>query len=134
MRTGSARFFEDGLWILCAAALVFSFALPLRALPHLTLCWFYSFTHIPCPACGLTRAFLCISHGDWRQAFIFNPFGFVWYLLIIYGFLRPLLLRNAPRLFAPVEKMLAANFFFPILVGLMFAVWIWRLKSGTLIG
>lgn len=131
---GPSRFFADTLWGLCAAALVLSYTLPLPALPHCTFCWFYDLTHIPCPACGLTRAFLCISHGDWRQAWVFNPFSFVWYFLAVYGFLRPFLLRHVARFSSPFEKLFTANFFFPVLVGLMFVVWIWRLKSGTLIG
>jgi len=28
---------------------------------------------IPCPFCGMTRAFLCVLHGDILRAFYFHP-------------------------------------------------------------
>jgi hypothetical protein len=37
---------------------------------------------IDCPGCGLTRAFICISHGQLEKAWRFNPASFVVYLFI----------------------------------------------------
>lgn len=38
---------------------------------------------IPCPSCGLTRAFCALSHGDFPAALAYNPlspvmYGFFW--------------------------------------------------------
>jgi hypothetical protein len=114
---------------MCAGAVLLSFCLPLRALPRESFCWFYNLTHLPCAGCGLTRSFICISHGDWRQAYEFNPFGFVWYFLALYGFLRPLLLRHLSSRLAFLEKLFKGDAFFPALAGLMFLVWAWRIYT-----
>lgn len=118
---------EFFLWILCAGAVLTSFLLPLSALPEESLCWFYNLTHIPCPGCGLTRAFICISHGQWHQAAQFNPFGFVWYLMALYGSLRPLLSSYFSSLSRSVDRLIKANFFFPSLAVVMVVVWGWRI-------
>lgn len=41
-----------------------SFAVPRSSLPHLPLCWWRALTGWSCPACGLTRAFTEIGHGN----------------------------------------------------------------------
>ncbi len=42
-------------------------------------CLFHSITNVPCPGCGMTRACLSITQGNFMQAYMFNPFA---YLLI----------------------------------------------------
>ena len=37
---------------------------------------------IDCPACGLTRAFISISHGKFLNAWLFNPASFLTYLFV----------------------------------------------------
>ena len=44
-------------------------------------------TGIECPACGLTRSFIALSHGRWMEALRANPssplvYLFFWLLLI----------------------------------------------------
>lgn len=39
-------------------------------------CIFKSITTIPCPGCGMTRACLSITHGQFADALRFNPFSF----------------------------------------------------------
>lgn len=39
------------------------------------ICVFHRVTGIQCPGCGMTRAFLCLLHGDWRGAWDLNPFS-----------------------------------------------------------
>ena len=45
-------------------------------------CPFYFFLGIPCPFCGMTRAFLCVLKGDLIEAFYFHP---LWPLVIVAG-------------------------------------------------
>ncbi len=39
-------------------------------------CLFQSITDIPCPGCGMTRACLSLSHGQFIDAWRFHPFSF----------------------------------------------------------
>lgn len=42
-------------------------------------CPLYFFLGIPCPFCGMTRAFLCILKGEFIESFYFHP---LWSLVI----------------------------------------------------
>jgi hypothetical protein len=129
MQKGFSNSFALGLWALCAGALGLSFVLPPSALASHSICWFYNLSHIPCPGCGLTRAFLFISHGEWSRAWNLNPFGFVWYALAIYGFFRPLLMNRVPRFSLPLDRAVQGAVFIPGLVILMVLVWAWRIGA-----
>ena len=87
---------------LALAALGVSLIWPPGNLPDVPLCAMKTYTGLQCPGCGLTRAFCAISHGQFRAAWGFNPFGFIFYAgaLVLAG--RPLLWRFAPK----VEKRL----------------------------
>lgn len=37
-------------------------------------CYFYVWTGLYCPGCGITRAILSLLRGDFYQAFRYNPF------------------------------------------------------------
>ena len=51
-----------------------AFLLPAHGL-GIELCLFKRISGQPCFGCGLTRAVICTAHGQWTQAFIYNPFG-----------------------------------------------------------
>ena len=36
-------------------------------------CPLHAITGIPCPTCGATRGVRCLIHGDWGDAFLWNP-------------------------------------------------------------
>ncbi len=40
-------------------------------------CYFKSIAGIPCPGCGLTRAFLSLLYGDIASAFFYHPLFFM---------------------------------------------------------
>lgn len=112
-----------GLWVLCLAAVGVSLIAPLSALPSWDLCWFKALTHHPCPGCGLTHSFLAIGHGEWAEAWSFNPFGYVWYLLALYVLFRPVFLHLAPKGTGKTDRFLGSGPFFAGLVLSMFVVW-----------
>jgi len=47
------------------------------------LCPFRLLTGLPCPGCGLTRAWVYLAHGQWRDSFLANPFGMVMVALLV---------------------------------------------------
>ena len=89
------------------AALILSVLLPPpdttgRILHLPSICPFYLITGLPCPGCGLTRAFVLISHGEWRQSLAFHPVGWLAYaaflLMCIDGLPMLIGVRDAPLL------------------------------------
>jgi Protein of unknown function (DUF2752) len=40
---------------------------------------------IPCPTTGGTRSVLALCHGEWRQAFLYNPLTLVYLVLFAYS-------------------------------------------------
>lgn len=42
---------------------------------HLWSCPFAELTGLPCPGCGMTRAFLAMARGDWSSALRLHPFA-----------------------------------------------------------
>jgi hypothetical protein len=71
--------------ILLSITLVASVILPLPGhdgkIIHLpTICVFYHTTGLPCPACGLTRAFVCIGHGRLLESVHWHPLGLIVYV------------------------------------------------------
>jgi succinate-acetate transporter protein len=52
-----------------------------NALP--LFCPFKAITGIPCPGCGMTRAILSMTKGDFHGAFAFNPFSFFLLFMVI---------------------------------------------------
>src|SRR5689334_20767214 len=40
--------------------------------PQFVLCPFRALTHLPCPGCGMTRAFCALAHGEFWRAIKLN--------------------------------------------------------------
>lgn len=73
---------QDAAALWGALTLVFAAAilLPLPGadgrIAHLPdVCVFYRLTGLPCPGCGLTRAFVCLEHGHWAESLHWHPLG-----------------------------------------------------------
>lgn len=78
---------------LLSAVFAASFLLPLPAsngqIAHVPdFCPFYRLTGLPCPGCGLTRAFVCISHGQFAQSLHWHPIGWLVYAVFFALWLR----------------------------------------------
>lgn len=55
-------------------------------LVHLpTRCFIKNITGLPCPGCGLTRAYEALFHGHLASAFFYHPL--FWFVPIIFGLL-----------------------------------------------
>ena len=65
------------------AVLVLSWVPWPSAMDEVVLCPLRRWTGIPCPGCGLTRSFRCLSHAEFGRAFELNPFGHVLYPLTL---------------------------------------------------
>lgn len=63
-------------------AVAASFLLPFGGF-GLDLCSVHRVTGLPCPGCGLTRAFISLSHGDFSTAAGLNPFALFLYPLFV---------------------------------------------------
>lgn len=63
-------------------AIAASFVLPFGGF-GLDLCGVHRVTGLPCPGCGLTRAFISLSHGDLATAVGLNPFSLLLYPLFV---------------------------------------------------
>jgi hypothetical protein len=46
-------------------------------------CPFKALTGIPCPGCGMTRALISMTKGDFHAAFRYNPFSFFLLFMIV---------------------------------------------------
>ena len=90
----TAEFFLHLLFFAAAAAvLVLSFNmsvvgsslvyLPGSSIPLPESCTARLFLGIHCPGCGLTRAFISISHGQFPDAWNYNPASFMVYLFVV---------------------------------------------------
>ena len=76
-------------------------------------CIIYHVTGLPCPACGLTRAFISLAHLEWRQAFFYHPLFFLAPLVPL------LMLERVPPRWRNILSF--------AVLGVFFAVWIVRM-------
>jgi len=88
-----ARANAGAVWATLTAILAASLLLPLPgrggSIGHLpSVCPFYNLTGLPCPGCGLTRAFVCLGHGQWRESLHWHPLGWLVYGVCLLFWLR----------------------------------------------
>lgn len=86
------------LRLVAALALAASLVLPARGLYGVDLCLFHRTTGLPCPGCGMTRAFCAIGHGQFVRAWALHPFAFPFYGMALGLVSAPLLVRWIPAL------------------------------------
>lgn len=109
-----------------AALVLLASFLPWPAvLEQASLCSFRNWTGLPCPACGLTRGFRCLAHGEIAQAWTHHPFALPLFLLAIGLATSPLWARVWP---AAGTRLLGARVVGPLVgvltVGLLgFGAW-----------
>ncbi len=100
--------------VFIAGIFLLSAVLPLVSVQGIPLCFFRQVTGWDCPGCGLTRAFILIFHGDFRQAIACNalaPILLLWLLLYALRHVYILWLRKIPAWFTPRGNAVIARWF-----------------------
>lgn len=83
-------------FLFLGSALQKVFSCDLKELPFLP-CFFHKITGVPCPGCGMTKAFLSLGSFQFKEAFSYNPFSF-----FLMSFL--IIFVISPRLAKPLEQ------------------------------
>lgn len=114
----------------CALVLLLSFLLPPGGvptwLPGLDTCGFHAATGLPCPGCGLTRAFIALAHGQLREAWRLHPFAFPLYAVCVGGLGTPWVATYLPALTGPGAARILQRAALVLALALM-AFGTWRL-------
>ena len=100
-------------------------------LPGVVLCPFRALTGLPCPGCGMTRAFCSIGHGEFARAFGYNalaPFVFLAALLLWAHALATVLKLDSAR--AALEGLRPTPRAASLMLALTLAWWVVRLCAG----
>ncbi|HEV7891159.1 MAG TPA: DUF2752 domain-containing protein [Pyrinomonadaceae bacterium] len=100
-------------------------------LPGLVLCPFRALTGLPCPGCGMTRAFCALGHGDLSGAFGYNalaPFVFAAALLLWAHSLATVLKFNSAR--AALERLKPTQRAAGLMLAVTLVWWVVRLSAG----
>jgi len=87
------------------------------------LCLFRRITTLPCPSCGMTRAFVALGHGDLHAALGFNIASPAVFLAACLIFLLALGQAAFSRPILPVVWVAVRRLVFPATVTLMAAAW-----------
>jgi hypothetical protein len=97
--------------------------------PATALCLSRRLLHLPCPGCGLTRAFALLAKGEWSAAFVKHPLAPVLALEGVLGWLAwgaVLAARRPLRLPLPVDTLVLGH------AAVLVALWLGRAATGTL--
>ncbi|HET9211870.1 MAG TPA: DUF2752 domain-containing protein [Thermoanaerobaculia bacterium] len=97
--------------------------------PATVLCLSRRLFHLPCPGCGLTRAFALLAKGEWRAALGMHPLAPVLALEMILGWLAwgaSLARRRPLQMPVRIETVTLAH------VAVLCALWLGRAATGTL--
>ncbi len=106
--------------------LIASFFFPPDGISGLSTCSFHATTGIPCPGCGMTRSFACISHGYFKKAWDYHPFGFLLYSIMLFFLVYPLLSRILPSM----KERLNHNRIYILPIVILAAIWVWGIIRG----
>jgi hypothetical protein len=115
--------------VAAAAAWAAAWGVRLQPGPEHTLCLFRRLTAVPCPGCGLTRAFVHLARGEWLAALADHPLAPLVVLELAAGWAL-WGLAQAGRFRVQPERWLG-----PWLLGhaaALGALWLGRLATGTL--
>ncbi len=117
---------------ICAGFAIAQLFLMIARLPAIP-CWFYEWTGIPCPLCGISRAIGALFRGHIRESFAWHPFGpaavLLAVLLCVAATLPEWRRVALSRYIQRIEERTAAS---AVLMLLLFVFWILRLAVPAL--
>lgn len=113
------RFVEDMKRIRLPLAVLVIYMLCTQLIFH-TVCPWAILTHYPCPACGLTRAGLCVFTLRFREAARWNAMIFLWMPYLLYMLIMRYVVGKKPRYAFGLAVAIAALtcIYFGVRVGL----------------
>jgi len=96
--------------------------------PSGAICLSRRLLHIPCPGCGMTRAFAHLAKGEWGAALVLHPLAPIVALEMVLGWIAwgAAIFQRPLRLPVRIETLLVAN------VAALCALWLGRAATGTL--
>lgn len=91
-------------------------------------CMFRSITGIPCPGCGMGRASVLLSQGDFWEAFLINPLAIPFAIgaLIAIAWLSVDLIRKKETLLPLLTQKMKWPYFL-VLLAVIAGVWGWNI-------
>jgi len=99
------------------------------------VCMIKHTTNIPCPSCGSTRSVISLTKGNFHEALLINPLG---YILAVIMFLSPLwifidIITKKKTLFEFYQKienkLKKPQYAIPLILLVIFN-WIWNITKG----
>ena len=119
------------IWAASTLALLMARFFPFELIPLIS-CPLKTFTYVPCPACGMTRAFMHFVRGDFQVALRVSPLGTLLacaaVAVTIYGALRFTIVRRGWEMkLTRMEATIAR-------IGVVAAVlinWVYLIVSGV---
>jgi hypothetical protein len=119
---------KAGAVILVILGTIILLSIVLDSAPQrLSLCLFRTFTGLPCPSCGMTRAFISLGHGDIYSAVLFNPASILIYIATWVGFILALLQTVYGKKYIEIIWSKYRKALFPLILTIMTSVWIYQL-------
>ena len=102
---------------------------------EITVCFFKNATGVACPSCGSTRSLLAITKGNFSEALLINPFG---YIILTALTVLPLWLlfdvitknNSLHKAYIQFEKTVKTKWIATLLVILTLANWAWNIYKG----
>jgi uncharacterized protein DUF2752 len=133
MRSGGVASSAARLWLLAGLAGLAGLAVLHVWAPSgdaaSALCLSRRLFHLPCPGCGMTRAFAHLAKGEWSAAVRDHPLAPAVALEIVLGWIGwgvALAAERLPRLPVRLETLFLAN------AAALVALWLGRTATGTL--
>lgn len=133
-----AAYLSASYWHACGVLLFLTIMFVIAALwntpdeQQFVLCPFRALTHLPCPGCGMTRAFCALAHGEFWRAIKLNALSPLLFLVAMVAWARAaatvlraercrLFLARLPRPTPRASKVMLA---------LVIVWWVTRLVGG----
>lgn len=101
---------------------------------HFEVCIIKRITNIPCPSCGTTRSVAEIFKGNYQNALLMNPLGFIITLILIIApswiILDVLIKKQSFFVFyQSLEQKINKPIYSVLLISLVLINWVWNITK-----